>query len=111
MAAAKLKVLELRRRLLIERISLQRGELAAHLRGIKRGTSILSLGVGAMRAARGAAGALAVAKLLAPGGKRRRLLPLLATAATAAFGLGKGAIGLIRRRMAKRDALDVPTIK
>lgn len=111
MAAPALKVLELRKRLLLERISLQRGEMAAHLRGIKKGASIVSIGMGALKAVRGAAGALAVAKLLAPGGKGRRLLPLAMTAATAVWGLGKGAVGLVRRQLAKRNAVDVPAVE
>ncbi|HPA18098.1 MAG TPA: hypothetical protein PLU30_10140 [Verrucomicrobiae bacterium] len=111
MAAAPLKVLELRKRLLLERISLQRGEMAAHLRGVRRGVSWVSLGVGALGAIRGAAGALAVAKLVAPGGQRK-LLPMLLAGATAAWGLGKAAAGMVRRRwLARRGVLDVASVK
>ncbi len=104
MAEASLKVLEVRKRLLLERISLQRGELAAHVRGIRRGVGWISLGVGALR---GAAGALAAARLVAPGG-RRRLWPVLVTGATVIWGLGKAAAGVARRRwLARRGAVDV----
>lgn len=107
MAAAPLKVLEVRKRLLLERISLQRGELAAHVRGIRRGVSWISLGVGALGAVRGAVGVLAAARLVAPGG-RRRLWPVLVAGVTAAWGLGKAAAGVARRRwLARRGVLDV----
>jgi len=107
MAEASLKVLEVRKRLLLERISLQRGELAAHVRGIRRGVGWISLGLGAFGALRGAAGALAAARLVAPGG-RRRLWPVLVTGATAIWGLGKAAAGVARRRwLARRGAVDV----
>lgn len=107
MAATPLKVLEFRKRLLLERISLQRGELAAHVRGVRRGVSWISLGMGALGAVRGAAGVLAAARLVAPGG-RRRLWPVLVAGATAAWGLGRAAIGAARRNwVARRGALDV----
>lgn len=107
MAETPLKMLEVRKRLLLERISLQRGELAAHVRGIRRGVGWISLGVGALGAVRGAAGVLAAARLVAPGGKRR-LWPLVVAGATAAWGLGKAAAGAARRRwVARRGAVDV----
>jgi hypothetical protein len=107
MAAASLRALEVRKRLLLDRISLQRAELAAHVRGVQKGVSWLAIGAGAVSALGGVGKLVAAGKVV--GALRKGMwLPKIAAGAAALWGLGKAAAGMARQRwLARRGAVDV----
>jgi len=78
MASAEMKAREVRKRLLLDRISLERAELAAHLRGVKRAVSWVAIGAGAIGALSGVRGLLGAGKAAEVVTKARDLiLPVL----------------------------------
>lgn len=111
MAASPMNALAVRKRLLRDRIALERAELTAHVRGVRRAVSWIAIGAGALGALRGARGLLTARKTVDVARQVSRLPKLaagVAAGAAALWGLGKFAASTIRRRwMARRGAVDV----